>query len=230
MKGTGAVMHSWSITYWRHAGQLLANFFPVPNNSRISLGKSYHSLVFFSFQKRWINSTEGVKCNHSMRTTSQALMIEPKLGRQSHKVPREVLRSPVAWDSCGSFGVWGLHSRFKYDQFWNLHWNISWWPGPALLWVFLYSRNRLLDICGLCTTTNITWCNLRQFFCCKRYNCLLLFCRVWHIFTKKAWCTGTSRYYTKENKVYPLSWLKGCGTLFFPFLVWNLLQTGISNS
>ena len=31
-----------------------------------------------------------------MRTTSQALTTEPKLGRQSHKVPREVLRSPVA--------------------------------------------------------------------------------------------------------------------------------------
>ena len=83
---------------------------------------------------------------------------------------------------------------------------------------FLYSRNRLLDISGLCTTTDITWCNLRQFFCCKHYNCLLLFCRVWHIFTRKAWCTGTSRYYTKENKVYPQSWLKGCGTLFISFL------------
>ena len=97
-----------------HVGQLLAI---VPNNSHISLCKSYHSLIFFSFQKRQINGTEGIKCNHSVRTTSQALTTEPKSGRPSHKVPREILRSPVAWDSCGSFGVWGLHSRFKYDQF-----------------------------------------------------------------------------------------------------------------
>ena len=116
-------MRSWCITYWRDAGQLLANFFPVPSNSLV-----------FSFQERQINSTEGVKCNYSKRTTSQALTTEPKLGRLSHtRFPGKFLGTlwlGLLWlGLLWLLGVWGLHSRFKYNQFWNLLWKyelITW--------------------------------------------------------------------------------------------------------
>ena len=127
----------------------------------------------------------------------------------------------MAWGSCGSFGVWGLHFRFKYDQFWNLHWKyqlITWTCSTGFFYIQETGSWTSVDSAQQQILHGVIWDN----FCCKWYNCLLLFCRVWHIFTKKAWCTGTLRYYTKENKLYPQSWLKGCGTPFFPLFLYGI--------